>query len=348
MVEPLLSPAAWVVLGLLALLALVFAGLALFARHTARKVERALPPGGHFREIDGHLLHYVDSADDDPAARDKPTVVLVHGLGAQMQHLTHSLMERLTDEFRVVALDRPGAGWSVRARRSSHSLFDQAAVVTNFIRSLGSDANEPRPVLVGHSLGGAVAVCAALDHRAAYSGFVLLAPATHRGELPAIFEGVNIVSPAKRRLAAWTVATPMLIRNGEAMQREGFAPEEPPADFATRGGGLLGLRPGAFQTTSADLIAAGDDLPRMEARYDELRGAPVAVVHGAEDTIVPTEANGVRFAERVGAPIELIEGAGHMIPVTQADRVAEFVARHVREWTAPRARERGGAQAEAV
>ena len=65
-------------------------GLALFTGWTAGRVEKALPPRGRFMDVRGNRLHYLDdgAGPDD----DRPAVVMVHGLGGQMHHFTHSLL----------------------------------------------------------------------------------------------------------------------------------------------------------------------------------------------------------------------------------------------------------------
>ena len=47
---------------------------------------------------------------------DQP-LLLVHGLGGHMLNITHSLLDKLTCQFRVIVLDRPGSGYSTRPNR---------------------------------------------------------------------------------------------------------------------------------------------------------------------------------------------------------------------------------------
>src|SRR5215213_2296270 len=181
---------------LLALVALV--ALVLFTAYTARRVEAALPPLGRFVEVGGSRLHYLDKGSG-------PTLLLIHGLGASMRVFTHSVLERLSGEFRVVVMERPGSGESTREPRACARLRSQAETVSAFIRALGLD----RPVLVGHSLGGAVALAVAVEHPEQVRGLALVAPLTNsQGKVPPIFKGLIIPSRALRRLTAWTVATP--------------------------------------------------------------------------------------------------------------------------------------------
>jgi hypothetical protein len=98
-----------------------------------------------------------------------------------------------------------------------------------------------------------------LEHPECTSGLALLCPVTQIVETPPEpFRGLDIKSPFLRWIVAWTLATPLGILNADQVLRRVFAPEKVPADFATRGGGALGLRPQSFFATSTDIESAND------------------------------------------------------------------------------------------
>ncbi len=299
------------------LVGLVVAGLVLFTAWTARQVEQKLPPSGRFVDVDGARIHYIDEGAG-------PTLLLVHGLGGQLHNFTHSLLGKLRHDFRVIVLDRPGSGYSTRPADASATLTAQARIISRFCQALKLE----RPLIVGHSLGGAISLALALNHPEQVAGLALLAPATHRPDrVPPVFEGLSIASPLLRRLIAWTLAIPLSIKNGELALAAVFSPEPVAPDFAVRGGGLLGLRPSSFIGASRDLVETHEELAAMPARYKDLT-VPVGVLYGASDQILDPVAQGKGLADKVaGADLELIEGAGHMIPITSADRTAAFIAR---------------------
>ena len=300
---------------LLVLVVLVVAGLIVFTAMTARAVEKALPRRGIFVEIDGNRIHYVDKGDG-------PAIVMIHGLGGQMGNFTHSLLDLLTGEFRVIVIDRPGAGYSTRAPGASARLKVQGDVLAKFIRSMGLK----RPLLVGHSLGGAIALSIALDHPECVGGLALIAPLTHVAKtVPAPFGILAIGSKTLRRLVAWTVATPAGILRGKEALATVFRPDAPPADFATKGGGLLSLRPRSFFAASSDMMAVGEDLPGMIDRYASIT-APISMLFGTDAGIVDYRKHGVAMKERIATlNLELIPG-GHMLPVSAAKKTAEWLA----------------------
>jgi pimeloyl-ACP methyl ester carboxylesterase len=293
---------------------LLLAGLALFTFWTARRVEAAVPPMGHFVDVDGAKIHYLERGDG-------PVLLLIHGLAGQARHFTHSLVDRLADDFRVVVMERPGSGYSIRKRGAAAGPSADAATVAGFIRALELG----RPLLMGHSLGGAVALATAIEYPDVVAGLALVAPATHPIDRPPeVFKTLNIRSSLLRGLIAWTVATPVTMRRGEQTLADIFAPEPVPEDFAVAGGGLLSLRPRQFMSASTDLVAGLERVQGLHERYEAI-GVPVGILYGTGDRVLDPELHGQRMRGRIpGLRLELIEG-GHMLPLTQPDRVAALV-----------------------
>src|SRR5215831_619725 len=161
----------WILGVAVALILLMTLGLVLFTAWTADQVETKMPPRGKFIDIDGVRLHYIDKGSGPP-------LVLIHGLAGQVLNFTHSLLGRLSHDFRVIVLDRPGSGYSLRPDQALAPLSEQARIVSRFCQALGLE----RPVIVGHSLGGAIALALALDHPGQVGALALIAPVTHQPE----------------------------------------------------------------------------------------------------------------------------------------------------------------------
>lgn len=307
-----------ILLAVVGILALFGTILVLFSWYTARKVESLLPPKGRFVEVPGARLHLREFGESQAG---RPTILMIHGLAGQLAHYTYGVAGRLAAQHRVIVVDRPGSGYSTRAPGVAADLSTQAQALAALLRTLG-----PEPAfVVGHSLGGAVALTLALEHPQQVAGLALLAPLTHiREDVPPAFKGLTIESPLVRKLVAWTLAIPASIKNSKPTLEMVFGPEAVPRDFATRGGGLLSLRPSAFLSASSDLQALPDRLPQVQARYAELR-LPVSVLYGKDDRILDWKANGQALVDQVpGARLELVEG-GHMLPVTQVETTAAFI-----------------------
>jgi pimeloyl-ACP methyl ester carboxylesterase len=308
------------ILAILALVIVLVASLAAYAAMTARRVEKAIPPRGSFVEIDGCTINYLDVGGG-------PAILLIHGLAGQMLNFNYGLVDQLANEFRVIVLNRPGSGYSTRpADDKPAQLREQGDLVAKFIVRLGLD----RPLLVGHSLGGGLSLAVALDHPESVGGLALLAPLTHpMSAPPGPFRDFEIRSKFFRTLVAWTLAGPMTNLKRDAVLSVLFAPDPVPNDFATRGGGLLALRPKSFCTTSVDLLASNADLPSMVELYPSLR-LPVGILYGTGDQILDFRAHGVAMKEALPRMnLELIPG-GHMLPVSHVEETADFIRRAMR------------------
>jgi len=309
-----MSVALVVVLGLVCVALSVVGGLVLFTAHTVRQVERALPPVGRFVDVPGARLHLVERGKG-------PGLLLVHGLAGQLAHFTYGIVDQLATEYRVVAVDRPGSGYSVRMPGASATLSAQADALAALIDTLQLG----RTVVVGHSLGGAVALALAQRHPEHVAGLALLAPLTHPvQDVAPVFKGLKIAQPWMRTLVAWTLAVPLSMSKREEVLGILFGPEAAPGDFDTRGGSLLTLRPSHFIAACADLAAIPEDLPGMVPRYAAMR-LPVSIIYGRGDGILnPTDQGEALAAKLPGAKLSLVAG-GHMLPITMPDPMVQFI-----------------------
>lgn len=292
-------------------------GMNLWTRRLTRQGFETVPQLGDIVAVQGGSIHYVEQGDPD-----RQTIVMIHGLAGQLQHFTYALMEKLADDYHVIALDRPGCGYSTRDTAELGRLPEQARMIDEFLAIKGvSDA-----VLVGHSLGGAVSLAMVLDYPDRVAALALLAPLTHKvPETPVVFKPMEIRTAWLRNLVGHTMAVPMAAKTGPHALNVVFGPETAPADFLDRAGGALGLRPSAFVTASQDLVGIDESIDGQSARYPELK-IPGGVLYGAQDAILSPAQQGAPMAE-FGLSYEEIEGLGHMIPITAPDTCAAFIRR---------------------
>jgi len=127
---------------------LIFAGLYVYGLFSIKAVEARFPPLGTFVTVDGIRLHVLDRGQG-------PTVVLIHGANGNLRDFAASpLIDALVPTHRVLAFDRPGHGWSERPAGDWVDPDRQAALIHGAVQSMGGG----KAVVVGHSLGGAIAM----------------------------------------------------------------------------------------------------------------------------------------------------------------------------------------------
>jgi len=302
-------------LGSAALTAAGGLGLSYYSDRVAREAERLVPQDGRHLHVEGARLHYVEQGSG-------PAIVMIHGLSGQLRNFSYAMLEPLAADHRVILVDRPGSGYSTADDDGEPGIAEQAAIIARFIETLGIE----RPLIVGHSLGGAVALALALERPELVRGLALIAPLTQpQDTVPEAFKGLAAIPPSMRRLMAQTLGTPMSRLTAERTLQAVFAPEVPPADFATRGGGALAQRPANIAAAAADFTAAHLEMAAIAARYPTL-AVPTAILFGRDDPILAATLHGNVTAEAIpGAQITVIDG-GHMIPITAPAITTDFVA----------------------
>jgi pimeloyl-ACP methyl ester carboxylesterase len=230
-----------------------------------------------------------------------PPLVLIHGAGGSAE-LWQPQLDGLADVARVVAPDLPGHG--PLGGRGKPSVAAYAEWLGGFLAALG----EVPPVLVGHSMGGAVAQTLALTRPERLAGLVLVGTGARLRVLARIVdllrqhprEGQSLIQDLSFGAAAPRECVEMVARV---------------------------LREGAPLVTLGDYLACD----RFDVR-DRLAGirTPTLVVTGAEDRLTPLR-YGRLLAETIpGARLVEIPAAGHFPqleqPVAVNAAIREFLA----------------------
>lgn len=293
--------------------------LALITLLASRRAEALAPPLGRWLKVAGALLHYTDQGQG-------PVVVLIHGLGGNMRNFAPELVAALAQHHRVIAVDRPGAGYSI-AKGKHPDVPEQARMIADLIVALDCGP----VVLAGHSLGGALSLALVQARPDLVCGLALLAPLTQPiSDVPAQFRALMIRSAALRALFAWLFMGLGGLMAGRARQLPAFAPDPVPAHFAGQGGGALLFRPATFDAASLDAQSVPDMMPQLVAGYGAIT-RPVHVLFGEGDQILPPAVHGDGIAAQVpGARLTMVAG-GHMLPYVHADLTARWIAGVVAE-----------------
>ncbi len=258
-------------------------------------------------KVNGISLHYLDWG---PA--DAPPVVLLHGITGHARVWDH-LAQRLAPARRVLALDQRGHGDSDPAPDDDYRVGTMADDVAAFAGSLRLG----RFALVGHSMGGRIAIKFAADHAAQLERLVIIdiGPDIALAGLQRVRD-MMANSPERIESEEWAVE---YIRRGNPLQDVDMLRERVRHGLRRQPDGELtwkyakGLRE-MMRAGRRDAADLWEPLPHITC--------PTLVVRGSESDILAPEV-AKKMAERLpdGRVVE-IAGAGHTVP---ADRPEEFV-----------------------
>jgi pimeloyl-ACP methyl ester carboxylesterase len=269
------------------------------ARHEARAVAES-PPLGQFVTVDGKRLHLLQTGEG-------PDIVLIHGASGNMRDFTHDLVPRLAERYRVTVVDRPGLGHSDRLDRDGATIFEQADVLVRAVAELGVE----RPLVLGHSYGGAVALAWATRHPEATAGLILLAAASNPWDTPLSTYYRVLSSPVGQ-----VVATPLLtawvpdhvVTDTIASI---FEPQPTPQGYADYIGAGVTLQRRALRENALQRAGILEEITQMVPDYAGI-DMPVEVLHGDADTIVWLAIHSEPLARQIdGANLVVMEGVGH-------------------------------------
>jgi pimeloyl-ACP methyl ester carboxylesterase len=281
--------------------------------------------GGISRFVDiGGPVHYADFGGPP----DRPPVVLVHGLAGS--HLNWCLLAPiLARHFRVVAVDLLGFGLSHPQGRSA-TVRANAAMLNEFLgRTVGTPA-----ILVGNSMGGLVATLQAAAHPNTVSGLVLIDPALPfalgiRPDRRVVAVLLGLAVPGVGR---WSLAHDRVRLSARQQVRRLMwlccaDPTAMPEDLIEASVALVRARarePGldtAFLQAVRSMFAVNARPHAAWARIGRVR-APVLLLHGARDRLVPVEAARLAARRNPSWTVELYPELGHVPQLESPDRVA--------------------------
>jgi len=265
---------------------------------------QAYPAGTQFqavdRVIDGTRLRMIDTGQG-------PAVVFLHGFGASIYSWRYQLAPVLDAGYRVIAVDLRGFGFSDRPD-SGYTNADYVRLALALMDTLGiSDA-----VLVGHSMGAAVAGEVALTAPDRVRGLVLMAPAGCP-PLPRELRWSFLAKLKIRLLSRGTVrktlrhmfADPALVTEADVDQY--YAPV---------------VAPGAGSTLRRVISTF-----RFDALCGRLGGlqVPTMVLWGAADHAIPFEAASRLAHELPRSAFIMVPKAGHNLQEEVANKVNRYL-----------------------
>lgn len=281
-----------------------------------------IPP--HEVVLHGHKLSYVDSGTG-------PVVLFIHGILGSQRQWAH-LVDKMDDDRRVLVPDLFGHGESAKPL-GDYSLSAHAAAMRDLLDHLGIE----RVTLVGHSLGGGIALQFLYLFPERVERLVLVSSGGLGREVSPILRAATLSGAAQ--VLSVLASAPVLDRVealGRGASRVGWRPG---ADIGAmwRGFRSLGDRESrrAFLATTHAVIDIGG---QSVSAHGYLQGAPpipTLIVWGSRDRMIPAEH--ALSAERAlpDCHVELFVGAGHFPHLDDPDRFARVLREFIDAGAAP-------------
>jgi pimeloyl-ACP methyl ester carboxylesterase len=243
-----------------------------------------------YLRIKGKTTYY---AHRRPVPAGQPPVVFVHGAGGTHQHWLYQVRDLSAPtqgdlpRSPTYAPDLPGHGRSEGPGRESIQAYGEWLLA--FLDAVELE----QAILVGHSMGGAIALAAALHYPQRVAGLGLVATGARLKVAPAILEGILTDHQAAVRLICdWA-----------------FGPETP-QELVRLGRRQMGQVPA--NVLYGDFVAcdAFDIRPRLDSV-----SVPTLILCGTCDRMTPVKYSTYLRDHISGAALHLVEGAGHMVMI---------------------------------
>lgn len=294
------------------------AAMGLVTHLGADRAEYENPPVGRFATVDGVRLHYTDGGSGS-------AVVLIHGASTSLLDFESSLAGPLRRSHRVIAVDRPGHGYSERP----HGEWPDPAKQARLIRELLVELGVAAPVLVGHSWSGSVVLAYLLAYPESTVGGVLLAGGTHPWEGGVAWYNDVAGVPLLGEVFVRTLTYPVGQLAMSAAIEEVFEPNPVPADYAQANAIDLSLRPATFAANAEDVSRLSDFLAVQSERYAQIR-RPLLLLTGTDDDIVPPWNHADRLQRQVDG-VERVDfvATGHALHHVHSQRIADLISEFV-------------------
>src|SRR3984885_6105780 len=280
--------------------------LALVTQAGVVVLQRAYPAQGRMVGVSGATLNVVELGPRDAPG---PPVVLIHGASSNLRAMQQPLGEMLAARHRVILIDRPGHGWSTRAREADSTPAIQAKMIDEALEKLGVGP----AIFVVHSWAGALGARMALDYPARVAGLVLLAPALYPWSGGVGWYNDVVTTPVIGPLLAYTITLPLGYFLTAPGARNAFLPQTMPENFVSDTATALLLRPREFLANARDLVTLKAAVREQAPRYGEIRVPTVVIAGDADTTVWPTIHSRPFAAVVPNAKLIMLPGVGHIV-----------------------------------
>lgn len=228
---------------------------------------------------------------------DKPPVILIHGAGGT--HLYWPANIRRIAGYEVIALDLPGHGRSTQ--KLKETILAYAEAVAEWMATAGLQP----AIVIGHSMGSAIAMTLALENPQLIAGLGLLGAGARLRVNPQVLDQIGAAETflaTVNKVTKWSFSSqaPEILTSLAEKRLAEAGPQVLHADF--------------WACNAFDVTA---ELGRIRQ--------PVLIVCGQEDNMTPVKESRFLSENIPNARLELIPEAGHMLMLEKPERVANLL-----------------------
>lgn len=269
--------------------------------------------------VHGRSVSYLEAGEG-------PVLLLVHGIAGSCENW-REVIEPLARHHTVIAPDFPGHGAS-QPGSGDYSIGALAGGLRDLLLALGHE----RATVVGHSLGGGVAMQLAYQHPEMIERLVLVSSGGLGPEVSPVLRAAAL--PGADLFISVTAGVGQGI--GSALGRGlGAIGLRPSADVAEIARGYASLedpaRRAAFLDTLRAVVGAGGQRVAAGDRLYLAEAVPVLIVWGARDSIIPVRHGEDALRAIPGSRLEVFDDVGHLPQLEAPGRFIAVLERFLRE-----------------
>ncbi|RJP49724.1 MAG: alpha/beta hydrolase [Anaerolineaceae bacterium] len=301
---------------LLATITIIFVSGKIYTDILVQRAEEKYPPSNFVTAENVHL-HYVEAGTGQP-------VVLISGGSGKVQDFSLSpLYELVVSKYRVIIIDRPGLGYSEKPTHEELTPDVQARLIHAALKELEVE----KPIIVGQSWGGVIALAYAQEYSSELTGIVLLGSSPYPRERQTDFFNVIARTPILGDFIVHTIYVPVgrhwIAPAIIEQNKDYFAPLDTVPETFYDSTIELGLRPSHVIASAKETLIIPASLATLVSGLDKVK-VPVIIVDGDQDTHAFEQATRLE-QDLPMSRVVIVEGANHYLWFSKPDVVMEAI-----------------------
>jgi pimeloyl-ACP methyl ester carboxylesterase len=247
---------------------------------------------------DEDRLHYFIDGDGKP-------VILIHGFAASNYDWIYLTPELIKNGYQVVAPDLIGHGNS--SKPTDPACYTFCALYQNFLTWIDEFGIDQELTLIGHSMGGLVALLFASDHVESVNQIVLIDPYFNRNQLNPIMRLINKrpdwYHKVLKHSPQWLIHSAISLDVYGLIHYESRTRKQIAEDY---------------KRASPEIVYIPGSIPNLTEKIDHVR-SPALVIWGEKDATLHPSSFPLLVEKLVNGQGRSIQGAGHQPHLTKPD-----------------------------